>query len=85
MCSKIILQLLTHNILSADVKRLIGRRLMDASVQSNIKLWPFKVILGPGDKPMIVVQYKDEEKHFSAEEISMVHMKMREIVEALPL
>jgi hypothetical protein len=25
---------------------------------SDIKLWPFKVIPGPGEKPMIVVQHK---------------------------
>ncbi|KAL7253979.1 hypothetical protein ACSBR1_008346 [Camellia fascicularis] len=44
-----------------DAKRLIGRRYGDASVQSDIKLWPFMVIAGPGDKPMIVVSYKGEE------------------------
>ena len=48
-----------------------------------MKLWPFKIIAGPGDKPMIVVNYKAEEKQFSAEEISsMVLIKMREIAEA---
>ncbi|ONM33229.1 Heat shock 70 kDa protein 3 [Zea mays] len=66
-----------------DAKRLIGRRFSDASVQSDIKLWPFKVISGPGEKPMIVVQHKGEEKQFAAEEISsMVLIKMREIAEA---
>ena len=46
-------------------------------------MWPYKVIPGSGDKPMIVVQYKGEEKQFSAEEISsMVLIKMREIAEA---
>ncbi|XAR68962.1 hypothetical protein NMG60_11000387 [Bertholletia excelsa] len=66
-----------------DAKRLIGRRFTDASVQSDIKLWPFKVISGPGDKPMIVVNYKGEEKQFAADEISsMVLVKMREIAEA---
>ncbi|XP_028212815.1 heat shock cognate 70 kDa protein-like [Glycine soja] len=66
-----------------DAKRLIGRRFSDASVQSDMKLWPFKVIPGPADKPMIVVNYKGEDKQFSAEEISsMVLMKMREIAEA---
>ncbi|XP_020988046.2 heat shock 70 kDa protein-like [Arachis duranensis] len=41
------------------------------------------VILGFGDKPMIVVNYKGKKKQFSAEEISfMVLMKMKEIAEA---
>jgi heat shock protein 1/8 len=67
----------------ADAKRLIGRRFSDSIVQKDIKLWPFKVIEGPEDKPMIVVTYKNEEKHFSAEEISsMVLNKMRKIAEA---
>ncbi|CAM0872519.1 unnamed protein product [Alopecurus aequalis] len=66
-----------------DAKRLIGRRFSDASVQSDAKLWPFKVIPGPGDKPMIGVQYKGEDKQFSAEEISsMVLNKMKETAEA---
>ncbi|CAI0420945.1 unnamed protein product [Linum tenue] len=48
-----------------------------------MKHWPFKVIPGPGDKPMIVVQHKGEEKQFAPEEISsMVLIKMREIAEA---
>ncbi|KAK2416954.1 heat shock cognate 70 kDa protein [Trifolium repens] len=48
-----------------------------------MKLWPFKVNSGFNDKPMIVVNYNDEEKHFAAEEISsMVLTKMREIAEA---
>ncbi len=69
--------------LHADAKRLIGRRYTDASVQSDIKLWPFKVLAGPGDKPMICVQHKGEEKRFAAEEISsMVLIKMKEIAEA---
>ncbi|VAH19915.1 unnamed protein product [Triticum turgidum subsp. durum] len=66
-----------------DAKRLIGRRFSDPSVQSDMKLWPFKVIPGPADKPMIVVNYKGEVKQFAAEEISsMVLIKMREIAEA---
>eukprot|EP01018_Ginkgo_biloba_P028907 Gb_07010 [translate_table: standard] len=63
-----------------DAKRLIGRRFTDRVVQSDIKL---KVIQGAGDKPMICVQYKSEEKQFAAEEISsMVLIKMKEIAEA---
>ncbi|XWS16976.1 hypothetical protein CRYUN_Cryun33cG0027800 [Craigia yunnanensis] len=66
-----------------DAKRLIGRRFSDPSVQSDVKHWPFRVIPGPGDKPMIVVRYKGEEKQFSAEEVSsMVLTKMKEVAEA---
>ncbi|KAJ6720424.1 HEAT SHOCK COGNATE 70 KDA PROTEIN 2-LIKE [Salix viminalis] len=66
-----------------DAKRLIGRRFSDSSVQSDIKHWSFKVVPGAGDKPMISVNYKGEEKQFAAEEISsMVLIKMREIAEA---
>jgi heat shock protein 1/8 len=63
--------------------RLISRRFSDSLVQNDIKLWPFKVIEGPKDKPIIVVMYKDEEKDFSTKEISsMVLNKMHEIAEA---
>ncbi|KAL3535136.1 hypothetical protein ACH5RR_003597 [Cinchona calisaya] len=66
-----------------DAKRLIGRRYSDPSVQSDMKLWPFKVIPGPADKPVIVVHYKGEEKQFTPEEISsMVLTKMRETAES---
>ncbi|KAL3736915.1 hypothetical protein ACJRO7_025790 [Eucalyptus globulus] len=66
-----------------DAKRLIGRRFSDPSVQSDMKHWPFRVVPGPGDKPMIVVSHKGEEKQFSPEEISsMVLTKMREVAEA---
>ncbi|KAI5072932.1 hypothetical protein GOP47_0013038 [Adiantum capillus-veneris] len=66
-----------------DAKRLIGRQYSDPCVQSDAKLWPFKVIAGPGHKPLIEVHYKGEEKQFAAEEISsMVLIKMKEIAEA---
>ncbi|KAE8816830.1 heat shock cognate 70 kDa protein-like [Hordeum vulgare] len=66
-----------------DVKRLIGRHFSDASVQGDINMWPFKVVSGSSDRPMIVVQYRGEEKQFEAEEISaMVLAKMAEIAKA---
>ncbi|KAG6627961.1 hypothetical protein CIPAW_15G166000 [Carya illinoinensis] len=66
-----------------DAKRLIGRQYSDPSAQNDMKLWPFKVIPGPGDKPLIVVRYKGKEKKFTPEEISsMILAKMRKIVEA---
>jgi heat shock protein 1/8 len=62
---------------------LIGRRFSDSLAQEDIKLWPFKVIEGFTDKPIIVVTYKGEENKFAAKEISsMVIKKMREIAEA---
>ena len=65
-----------------DAKRLIGRKFNESTVQSDIKLWPFKVVSGPSDKPLIQVKYQGEEKKFQAEEISsMVLIKMKEIAE----
>jgi len=65
-----------------DAKRLIGRRFDDPSVQSDMKLWPFKIV-NDGGKPKIRVEYKSETKTFFAEEISsMVLVKMKEIAEA---
>merc|ERR1711966_253165 len=55
----------------------------DPIVQSDIKLWPFKVISGAGDKPMIQVNVGAEEKKFHPEEISsMILTKMKETAEA---
>ncbi|KAL3521086.1 hypothetical protein ACH5RR_019235 [Cinchona calisaya] len=66
-----------------DAKRLIGRRFSDPCVQSDTKLWPFKIIPDTADKPSIVVSFKGTEKKFAAEEISsMVLTKMKEIAEA---
>ncbi|XP_074270398.1 heat shock 70 kDa protein 18-like [Silene latifolia] len=72
-------------IFTPDAKRLIGRQFNDQVVQDDMKLWPFKVISHNTDntkKPMIVVNHKDEEKHFSPEEISsMILVKMKDIAE----
>ncbi|XP_026410086.1 heat shock cognate 70 kDa protein-like [Papaver somniferum] len=64
-----------------DVKRLIGRKISDSTVQSDMKVWPFKVI-GKGEKPMIRVNYNGKPKQFSAEQVSsMILTKMRLIAE----
>ena len=45
-------------------------------------MWPFKVVAGTDDNPLIVVNFKKEEKQFVAEEISsMILAKMKEIAE----
>jgi len=66
-----------------DAKRLIGRKFSDPAVQDDCKHWPFKVVPGAAEKPMIEVQYKGESKQFQPEEISsMVLVKMKETAEA---
>ena len=67
------------------VKRLIGRKFSDTSVQGDMLDWPFKVVSGgtPDDKPLIEVTYKNETKRYQAEQISsMVLTKMKEVAEA---
>ena len=65
-----------------DAKRLIGRKFDDATVQADMKHWPFKVV-SEGGKPKIQVDYKNETKTFTPEEISsMVLTKMKEVAEA---
>jgi L1 cell adhesion molecule like protein len=59
-------------------KRLIGRGASDATVQQDMKLWPFAVLAGANNKPLIQVIAGDEKKTYSAEEISsMVLTKMK--------
>eukprot|EP00879_Flechtneria_rotunda_P000338 GHRR01000429.1.p1 GENE.GHRR01000429.1~~GHRR01000429.1.p1 ORF type:complete len:655 (+),score=227.08 GHRR01000429.1:137-2101(+) len=66
-----------------DAKRLIGRHFSEAVVQEDMRHWSFTVKAGPGDKPFIEVQYKNETKTFSPEEISsMVLIKMKETAQA---
>ena len=55
-----------------DAKRLIGRKFSDPLVQQDIKNFPFKVVAGPDDTPLILAEYNGEVKEFRAEEISSV-------------
>jgi len=65
-----------------DAKRLIGRKFDDSVVQEDMKLWPFTIIKGKGDRPVIKVQFKGESREFFPEEISsMVLSKMKETAE----
>jgi len=64
-----------------DVKRLIGRNFNDRTVQSDIRLWPFKIVDKNG-RPYIEVTVNGEQKAFAPEEVSaMVLGKMRSIAE----
>ena len=65
-----------------DAKRLIGRKFTDSTVAADMKHWPFKVV-NVASKPKLHVEYKNEEKEFTPEEISaMVLTKMKETAEA---
>jgi len=64
-----------------DVKRLIGRRYKDKSVQADKKLLPYSIIDKSG-KPYIRVKVKGEEKDMSPEEVSaLVLVRMKETAE----
>eukprot|EP00565_Helicotheca_tamesis_P008847 CAMPEP_0185738746 /NCGR_PEP_ID=MMETSP1171-20130828/33776_1 /TAXON_ID=374046 /ORGANISM="Helicotheca tamensis, Strain CCMP826" /LENGTH=736 /DNA_ID=CAMNT_0028410089 /DNA_START=32 /DNA_END=2242 /DNA_ORIENTATION=+ len=71
-----------------DVKRLIGRKFEDATVQNDKSLFPYHIVRGPkGGKPVIKIEdfggKKGESKTFSPEEISgMVLRKMKETAES---
>ncbi len=70
-----------------DVKRLIGRKFTDASVQKDKSLFPFSLVGNGQGKPNIQIKEctgpKGETKTFSAEEVSgMVLRKMKETAEA---
>jgi len=65
-----------------DVKRFIGRKYNEDTVQQDKKHLPFTVT-NKGDKPYIQVEVKGEQKVFAPEEISaMVLGKMKEIAES---
>nr|GFA02699.1 putative heat shock protein 70 family, peptide-binding domain protein [Tanacetum cinerariifolium] len=65
------------------VKRLMGSRFSDSTVKKYINSWPFKVIEGSIEKPLIVVKHKYEEEKYSPEEISCMILKnMKEATEA---
>jgi len=65
-----------------DAKRLIGRKMDDSTVQADMKHWPFTVV-DVGGKPKLEVEYQNETKQFTPEEISaMVLTKMKETAEA---
>jgi len=64
-----------------DVKRLIGRKFTDKTVQNDKKYMPYEIVNKDG-KPYIEASFKNENKAFSPEQVSaMVLVKMKEIAE----
>lgn len=65
-----------------DAKRLIGQRFSESQVQRDAKHFPFAVVEGPDDKPLIEVEYRGEKRRFAPEEISaMVLERMKSVAE----
>jgi len=64
------------------IKRLIGRKLSDASVQADKKLLSYTVVGDKEGNPRVQVTYKGEHKTYTPEEVSaMVLQKMKEMAE----
>src|SRR3990167_5561036 len=64
------------------IKRLIGRKFKDASVQADKKLLSYTIVGDKDGNPRVEVQYKGEKKSYTPEEVSaMVLQKMKEIAE----
>lgn len=64
------------------IKRLIGRKYMDTTVQGDKKLLSYQIVADKAGKPLVQVTVKDQQKQFTPEEISaMILQKMKEIAE----
>lgn len=64
-----------------DVKRLIGRKFKDKTVQADKKMFPFDLV-NKGGKPYVQVTVDGEKKQFAPEEVSsMILQKMRATAE----
>ena len=54
----------------------------DQALAKDLSNWPFTVEQGAGQKPMIKVKFKNEDKHFQAEQISgFILQKLKETAE----
>lgn len=65
-----------------DAKRIIGRPFSDPVIKKDALHYPFAIVEGEADKPVIEVMFKGEKKRFTPEEISsMVLTRMKETAE----
>ncbi|RNE99409.1 glucose-regulated protein 78 [Trypanosoma rangeli] len=70
-----------HNTIYA-IKRLIGRKYSDSTVQKDKKLLSYEVVADKDGKPKVQVEVSGKKKQFTPEEVSaMVLQKMKEIAE----
>jgi heat shock protein 1/8 len=65
-----------------DAKRLIGRNFNESHMMEEMKHFSYDIV-NKNNKPIIEVEYKNERKQFTPEEISsMILYKMKEIAES---
>jgi molecular chaperone DnaK (HSP70) len=65
-----------------DVKRLIGRKFNDKTVQKDMKHFPFRVVDNGSGKPALKMTVNGKDKVYQPEEVSaMVLTKMKETAE----
>lgn len=61
-----------------DIKRLMGRKYDDETIQKDKDYYPFKIIKGKHGNPEVEVEYMEERKTFKPEEISaMILQKLK--------
>lgn len=58
-----------------DAKRLIGLKFSDEVIKKDIVHWPFEVVAGPCDKPMIKIMHKGKQVQYYPEQISSLLLK----------
>ncbi|KAH0794201.1 cytoplasmic heat shock protein 70 [Histomonas meleagridis] len=65
-----------------DTKRMIGRKYNDEIIQNDKKTWPFKVVEGTNNQPLIEIQLGNQPKLYLPEEISGIILeKMKSVAE----
>ena len=66
-----------------DIKRLLGKKFTDDTVQADVEHLPYTVIPDRNDMPLVQVHYKGEERTYRPEQISALILgRMRNIAEA---
>ena len=58
-----------------DAKRLMGHKFSDKHVQQDISHFPFNIVQGANDTPVMEVEYKNETKRFTPQEIGALFLK----------
>lgn len=62
-----------------DIKQMIGQKCSDPTFQAKMKRWPFKVVPGANDQPVVQVTLKGKPRQFEVSDlVGFVLDKMRE-------